>query len=63
MVAADSAQTDLARRERERVRSRLLLGRIGQPEDVAALVAFLLSDEAKNMTGSIITTDGGWTAG
>jgi NAD(P)-dependent dehydrogenase (short-subunit alcohol dehydrogenase family) len=63
MLAADSAETDLARRERERVRNRLLLGRIGQPEDVAALVAFLLSDHAKNMTGSVIATDGGWTAG
>jgi NAD(P)-dependent dehydrogenase (short-subunit alcohol dehydrogenase family) len=30
---------------------------------VAALVAFLLSDQAKNMTGSVIATDGGWTAG
>jgi len=63
MLAAGSAETNLARRERERVRNRLLLGRIGQPEDVAALVAFLLSDQAKNMTGSVITTDGGWTAG
>jgi len=63
MLSADSAETDLARRERERVRNRLLLGRIGQPEDVAALVAFLLSDQAKNMTGSVIATDGGWTAG
>jgi len=63
MLAADSAHAELSRRERERVRNRLLLGRIGQPEDVGALVAFLLSDQAGNMTGSVITTDGGWTAG
>jgi NAD(P)-dependent dehydrogenase (short-subunit alcohol dehydrogenase family) len=63
MLAADSAQAELGRRERERVRNRLLLGRIGKPEDIGALVAFLLSDQASNMTGSVITTDGGWTAG
>jgi NAD(P)-dependent dehydrogenase (short-subunit alcohol dehydrogenase family) len=63
MLTADSAPNDLAKRERERVRNRLLLGRIGKPEDVGALVAFLLSDQARNMTGSVIATDGGWTAG
>jgi len=34
----------------------------GQAEEVVALIAFLLSDSAENMTGSVITTDGGWTA-
>jgi NAD(P)-dependent dehydrogenase (short-subunit alcohol dehydrogenase family) len=62
MLATSSAQTKLARREQERIRGRLPLRRPGDPEDVAALVAFLLSDQARNMTGSIITTDGGWTA-
>ncbi|MFP1133073.1 SDR family NAD(P)-dependent oxidoreductase [Asticcacaulis sp. W401b] len=32
---------------------------IGQPEDIAAAVAFALSDEAKFLTGSEITVDGG----
>jgi meso-butanediol dehydrogenase/(S,S)-butanediol dehydrogenase/diacetyl reductase len=35
---------------------------IGQPEDIAALVAYLGSDEAKYMTGSAITIDGGQLA-
>jgi len=35
---------------------------IGQPEDIAALVAYLASDEAKFMTGSAITIDGGQLA-
>lgn len=36
-----------------------LIGRIGEPEDVAALVAFLCSDDAAFITGGIYTVDGG----
>lgn len=36
------------------------LGRIGQPEEVANVVAFLASDEASFMTGAIIEVSGGW---
>ena len=35
------------------------LGRIGQPEEVADLIAYLVSDRAGYMTGSIVTIDGG----
>lgn len=35
------------------------LGHIGQLEDIAELVAFLVSDNAKHITGSIIDVDGG----
>jgi glucose 1-dehydrogenase len=35
------------------------LGRLGEPEDVAATVAFLASDEAAYLTGSTIILDGG----
>jgi dihydroanticapsin dehydrogenase len=38
------------------------MGRQGRPEDVADVVAFLASDDARLMTGSVVTVDGGLTA-
>jgi NAD(P)-dependent dehydrogenase (short-subunit alcohol dehydrogenase family) len=34
-------------------------GRLGKPEEIAALVAFLISDEAPFITGGIYPIDGG----
>lgn len=39
------------------------LGRIGQPNDVAAMALFLASDEAAFITGSLHAIDGGYTTG
>ena len=39
------------------------MGRVGQPEDVAAMISFLLSDASAWMTGAVIPVDGGMLAG
>jgi NAD(P)-dependent dehydrogenase (short-subunit alcohol dehydrogenase family) len=38
------------------------LRRLGQPEEVAAIIAFLLSDEASYMTGAALPVEGGTLA-
>jgi len=45
------------------VNSRIPLGRHAEPEEIAALFAFLASSEANYITGTTITIDGGETAG
>lgn len=43
------------------IRSMSALGRLGQPDEIAAVVAFLLSSDASYITGATIEADGGWS--
>ncbi|NJN63700.1 MAG: 3-oxoacyl-ACP reductase FabG, partial [Acidobacteria bacterium] len=62
-VAPGFVDTDMTRALSEDVRQKLLesvpLGRLGTVEDVAASVAFLLSDAASYITGEILDVNGG----
>ena len=47
---------------RERILSRIPLGRVGEVEDVAAATVYLASPAARMVTGHTLLVDGGWTA-
>jgi 3-oxoacyl-[acyl-carrier protein] reductase len=65
-VAPGFVSTDLTHalteEQRKKVESRSALKRLTEIEDVANAVEFLLSDKAKNITGTVLTVDAGSTA-
>jgi 3-oxoacyl-[acyl-carrier protein] reductase len=62
-VAPGLIETDMVRQAPEDVKKKALeeivLGRIGQPEEVASVVTFLCSERARHITGEVIKVDGG----
>jgi NAD(P)-dependent dehydrogenase (short-subunit alcohol dehydrogenase family) len=44
----------------ERALRPIRMGRFGKPDEVAAAISFLASDEASYITGSVVQIDGGW---
>ncbi len=65
-VAPGFVDTEMTReldsRQREQIIRRSALRRLPEAADIAAAVDFLLSDEAKNITGTTLTVDAGNTA-
>jgi len=55
-------EADSAESAKELMTASIPAGRYGSPEEVAALVAFLCSDEAAFINGSVYTIDGGMTS-
>jgi 3-oxoacyl-[acyl-carrier protein] reductase len=51
--------SDLGEAARESLQQQIALGRLGSPEDVAGVVAFLAGPDATYITGQVIVVDGG----
>jgi len=58
MIETDMTQT-LSEEVKQQSVSEIVLGRFGQPEDIAEAVAFLVSEKARHVTGEIMKVDGG----
>ncbi len=52
----------MADKYKEPIIAQTILGRMGEPEEVARVIAFLASDDASFITGTTITVSGGWGA-
>jgi 3-oxoacyl-[acyl-carrier protein] reductase len=61
-VQPGPVETDMTADLMAYITPKLPLGRIGKPEEIADLVAWLTGPGAAYMTGASLTIDGGWTA-
>jgi 2-hydroxycyclohexanecarboxyl-CoA dehydrogenase len=60
-LLAGLAASERGKRIMEATAKAIPLKRIGQPEDVADVVAFFVSDDARYLTGQVLSVDGGLT--
>jgi len=64
-IAPGFIQTDMTSKLNEAQQGELLtqvpLRRMGRPEEIAAMVSFLASDDAAYITGQVFAVDGGMT--
>lgn len=61
-IGTDMLAEELTVQECQDLAEQVPAGRLGSPEDVAALCVFLLSSGANYINGQVISVDGGWTA-
>jgi 3-oxoacyl-[acyl-carrier protein] reductase len=61
-VQPGPVETDMTAGLMDRITPHLPLGRIGRPDEIAGLVAWLAGPDAGYMTGASLTIDGGWVA-
>lgn len=65
-IGPGAIQTDMTKQVEsdpkmlKQILARIPMGRLGQPEEIAAVASFLASDEASYVTGETIFVDGGW---
>lgn len=68
-IAPGVIETDMTKgmladeKTKQGLMARIPKGRFGKPEDIGAAAAFLASDEAEYITGTVLYVDGGWLAG
>ena len=60
-IAANAAAAGSVEKARQDFIARQMMGRLGTPEEIAALAVYLGSDETQFITGQTVVIDGGWT--
>jgi len=59
---ATEMTSGMSDRDRDRIAQRSALRRLAEPQDIANSVEFLISEKARNITGTVLTVDAGNTA-
>lgn len=58
-ILTENARDERAQRAIEKMTSRIPMRRIGEPEEIATAIVFLASDEARYITGQVLSVNGG----